>query len=35
MIAAVAALAVGAATRSVLGAIGSGMAALYLALWVL
>jgi branched-subunit amino acid transport protein len=35
MIAAVAALAVGAATRSVLGAIGSGMAALYLALWAL
>jgi 4-azaleucine resistance transporter AzlC len=33
MTAAAAALAFGAATRSVLGAIGAGMAALYLALW--
>jgi branched-subunit amino acid transport protein len=35
IIAAATALAVGAATRSVLGAIGSGMGALYLALWAL
>ena len=35
LVAAAAALAIGAATRSVLGAIVSGMAALYLALWAL
>ena len=33
LLAALAALAIGAATRSVLGAIVGGMAALYLALW--
>jgi branched-subunit amino acid transport protein len=35
LIAAAAALAVGAGTRSVLGAIAGGMAALYLALWTI
>jgi branched-subunit amino acid transport protein len=35
MIAALVALGIGAATRSVLGSIGGGMAALYLALWAL
>jgi branched-subunit amino acid transport protein len=34
MIAAVAALGIGAATRSTLGAIGGGMATLYLMLWL-
>ena len=34
LLAALAALAVGAATRSVLGAVFGGMAVLYLALWV-
>ena len=33
LIAAAAALVIGASTRSVLGAIAGGMAALYLALW--
>jgi branched-subunit amino acid transport protein len=35
LVAALAALAIGAATRSVLGAIAGGMAALYLALWTI
>ena len=35
MLAALVALAIGASTRSVLGAIAGGMAALYLALWAL
>lgn len=34
LLAAAAALAIGAATRSMLGAIAAGMAVLYLALWV-